>query len=384
MARHTRNRTRTQGQPAGTRFGVWSGVSRDEVRFASSAYTETCDDSIGRPVTDSDFSLTRRDKTRYKGYSYTLSKPSDPLEKVVWKDFWYDRQYLLALGHNSTSALPAGLGAVIRARTNPSRPNVTPLTIAQDLYELPKMLKDVGKLLRTPKKLLSPKELANFHLGARFGWIPLIKDVSALLHTQDYLNARIKELHRLYDSGGLGRTIQLGSDHVVSGGIESLESNLIQVRGSVSQGTSMKYWGSIKWRPNQPTIGHNPNDAEIIRQAKLVAGGLTPEGLIQGAWDLLPWSWMVDWFSNAGDWLTQNSYSVPATPASTCVMVERNTVYQHTVLSSPPGFRDHGGVGLISSKQRTVSNGSLAARIPMIDSGRLSVLGSLFVQRFKR
>lgn len=386
MARIARRRDRVQVADAGTRKGIWLGVNVDKVQIASLGLSSTVRDSIGRPVIASDFDLTRTDKRHYKGFSYIRRNPTNPLEQVEWNNYWYAYQYVGSIGHLTTNTF-GGSGAVatIRSRTNPSRPNVTPLTIVQDLYEIPRMLKDVGKLIRTPRSLLSPREQANQFLGAKFGWIPLIKDVRSLLHTQEYINSRVKELDRLYSSGGLSRKIQLGRDHNVSATYGSLESNMVSVHGTISTGTSAKGWGSVKWKPNNPPgLKYNPSDAEKIKLAQRVAGGLTPEGLVKGAWDLLPWSWMVDWFSNTGDWLTQNSGTIPASAVETCVMTERNTVVQHSVQSKPTELIDHGGYGLLTGKNRVVSSGTLAAQIPFMDSGRLSVLGALFVQRFKR
>jgi len=247
------------------------------------------------------------------------------------------------------------------------------------------MLKDVGKLLRSPKSLLTPRELSNHYLGAKFGWIPLIHDAQQLIKSQQYIHKRLGELKRLHSAGGLKRRFQLGSEHKHDSSISALESDLLLVTGKISTDTSQKMWGTIKWLPNNPPNFVNPNDAELLRQSSRLVGGLTPEGLIQGAWDLLPWSWMVDWFSNAGDWINQNSFSAPATPGNVCIMRERNTVVQHSVITQPSGFTDHGGAGIRSTKTRSVvTAGSLAGSIPTLDLNRLSVLGALFVQRFKR
>jgi hypothetical protein len=131
-------------------------------------------------------------------------------------------------------------------------------------------------------------------------------------------------------------------------------------------------------------VPYNPSDAELIQKAIQVCSGLSTEGVIKGAWDLLPWSWMVDWFSNVGDWLTQSSSTVPATPTHLNLMRTITTVQKHSIVQKSAWLKDDGGVGIEQTLLRSPLSGSLAGSLPTLDANRLSVLGALFVQRFKR
>jgi len=128
-----------------------------------------------------------------------MTHPNVKEWKVIYDKFPYLFQASGVISHVSTGAKgDSGLGATILSRTNPSRPVVVPFTLVQDLVEIPRMLKDVGRLIKTPRKALNPVDQANQFLGAKFGWLPLIDDAHKLLHLQQYIHARVGELKRLY------------------------------------------------------------------------------------------------------------------------------------------------------------------------------------------
>lgn len=59
--------------------------------------------------------------------------------------------------------------------------------------------------------------------------------------------------------------------------------------------TIQKVWFSARFRYWIPDIG----SIQWKRRAKLAYFGLMPSPSM--VWELTPWSWLVDWFSNAGD-----------------------------------------------------------------------------------
>nr|UJQ84939.1 MAG: putative maturation protein [Leviviridae sp.] len=384
MARTGRTRTRSYLVSQGTRKGTWI-IPLDETVLTSNG--ETCTDSHGRPVEDSGFSVSLTDRSLFKGFSGTNQGPG--ANKLVYENYPMGYQRNWIAGHLPTSAPPdAGLGATILSRTNPSRPVIVPFTLVQDLVDIPKMLKDVGRLARTPRRLLSGREAANQYLGAKFGWLPLIDDAKKLINLGEYIQKRKGELDRLYSGQGLKRRIRLGHGHASNhGGLETFNSDLGMsplLTGRVSVDTDEIVWGTARWKPTNVPPGYNPSDADKFRTAKQLVSGLTTEGVIKGAWDVLPWTWMVDWFGNIGDWLTQSSSTVPAAPVSCCIMRTKTTVHQHSITAAPKWVVDGGGVGIFTTKSRSLASGTLSASLPTLDANRLSILSALFVQRFKR
>ncbi len=385
MVRHARERSRQWVTKTATANGVWSVPVN---RSYSAVSSESCSDSIGAPVVPSAFVVGKLDRSKVGGLNGRAQVITGVLD-VECQNWLPGYQRFGSITHVDTGAPnPAGLGATLLSRTNPSRPTIVPFTLVQDLYDVPRMLKSVGRLIKTPKSLLSPKEVANQYLGAKFGWLPLIDDTKKLLNVGQYIDARVNELRRLYSEQGLKRRLQLGSNSAVSTefGFSWDDDFTGLVSTNIHRGTTVKTWGTVRWKPNNlPCPGWTPSDAEILRKATQIVSGFTTEGVVKGAWDLLPWTWMVDWFSNVGDWLTQSSSTVPASPSEICIMQEFTTVGQHTLLSQlRPGLKDSGGLVINTRKTRVVGSGTLAASLPTLDANRLSILGALFVQRFKR
>lgn len=346
----------------------------------------TCTDFHGRPVINGTFDSTQRlSCLRLHGDAEAYFAAGK-----YWTGFRYD-QYPISMvtGGCDTANLdgPSGWYADTIARSNPSRPVFTPATLIQDLVELPAMVRDVGRLLMRPKRLLSAKELANQHLAIRFGWVPLVKDIKELLKLQEHVLKRHVMLKRLYARGGLRRRITFADDH---------QTGQTSTRVTIQTGSyfdfdidvkvDRKVWATIRWQPTTlPPEG--PSDAALHRLASNIVLGLTPEGLMQGAWEVIPWTWMIDWFTNVGSFMLLNSNTVPAQHSSACLMSE---VLQTNMGGdiSPVNCRTAiGWVGasVYTRKVRTLSgNVVLGFNMPYIDMSRLSVLGSLFVQRFKR
>jgi hypothetical protein len=229
------------------------------------------------------------------------------------------------------------------------------------------------------------KEIANQYLGVKFGWLPLIKDVQDLLDLGMHIHRRVGELHQLYSSNGLKRRIVLANNSVSDGQSNvSFESQInLTVHGRVSKFTTQKRWATVRWLPTV-LPRYYPNDLEVFRLAKQVALGLTQEGLAKGAWDLLPWTFIVDWFTNAGDFLVSHSNTIPASPSVVNVMTETRTKFVFSVADMTYGYTGGDGVSDLVTKNRYVGGGAASAFIPFIGGDRLSILSALFVQRFKR
>jgi hypothetical protein len=246
------------------------------------------------------------------------------------------------------------------------------------------MLKNVSKLMRTPKKFLSPREAANQHLGIQFGWLPLVDDVHSLLNVGQYINRRKDELHRLYSGAGLKRRLHLGKWTADTQSLKLVESaSQLQINTRLHSITHVDRWGTVRWKPSV-TPGHHPSDVEILKLARQVALGMTTEATMLGAWDLIPWTWLINWFTNVKSFASQYSNTVPASSESANVMTHTQTQEFYKVISITSGYTGGGGSRTIESKSRYVGSATLDAHIPFLNGSRLSILGSLFVQRFLR
>lgn len=274
------------------------------------------------------------------------------------------------------------------AGTNPSRPVFTLPQFAQDLIELPKLLRETGNLLRKPQKLWSPREAANAHLAARFGWLPLIEDLTKLLDLQSTILKRKRELANLYSGRGLRRRLKFGKNTQV---YRQVYKRAQYGTGLVSVGLSVtvtkEEWGTIVWRPKSASY-FIPGDEELNRQVRRLIFGLTVEGMAKGVWDVIPWTWLLGWFTNVGKLILSTSNTVPASYSEACLMrmVSTSVVADTPVYSGKNYKLSVSGQYSESIKTRLVGTGSILPgfNMPFLDMSRLSVLGSLWIQRLKR
>lgn len=274
------------------------------------------------------------------------------------------------------------------AGTNPSRPVFTPPQVLQDIITLPKLLRETGALIRKPAKLLSPKEAANAHLAARFGWFPLIEDLIKVLNLQKTILKRNKELNDLYSGKGIKRRLKFANESVTTkqkANWPMYGAGLITV--DVHTVVRKDQWGTISWHPTSPPPFH-PDDEGRNKFALKLALGLTVEGMAKGAWDVIPWTWLLGWFTNIGKYTLYYSNTVPAKHSGACLM-------NRMVSTSFPGMVKVAGSkfyllepsGTYVDAWRTRKVGSAVVlpgfNMPYLDMSKLSVLASLFVQRMR-
>lgn len=381
MARTSRTRVRVIPFPAGKFSQTYNGVTSTSSNSGQYELKESCMDSVGRPVTENALSIeiTDRRKMELLNGSYSQSNGTASATDLV------PGVARVSLSHINTGYPSAGSQmTTLLARTNPSRPVHVPLMLLQDLYDLPRMLMNVGKLMKTPKRLLTRKEIANQYLSGLFGWIPLVEDLHQLIDLQSHILRRKAEIHRLYTDTGLKRKLRLGNWTATEAGTYTYDSAaLMSVTHRVSKTTETEMWGTVRWKP-LVTPGYNPTDIQQLELARRVCQGMTTEATMKGLWDLIPWTWMLGWFVNVSNFAMQYSNTIPAIPSSACVMTRHTTKYDCRVTSISKGFTGGGGSQTLTTKNRYVGSGTLTAHLPFISATRLSILGALFVQRFER
>jgi hypothetical protein len=348
-------------------------------------------DVIGDPIPYPDHTMSL---TKFEDYTIAFNGQRNRTissgNRVVYSNFRSVLTTQLAHAANASSfdAVSSDYNDVAAA-TNPSRPSITPLTLMQDVIDLPRMIRDSGRLLRTPRNLMNAKQLANANLLAQFGWLPLIGDLHAILDFGSTVQKRHGELAKLYDRGWIGRTVQLGTarfDDDSGKTPKLISTSQFGCEPSPSfrwsRTTHCRKWGSSRWKLSQRPP-YRPSDAEVLAQAKRLASGMTVEGMARGLWEIMPWTWLLDWFTHTGGFIRSYSNTVPATLTSCCVMVEKRTESSFLRMDNTSVTGGEGTTSYIS-KSRGVGHPSLFnISLPNISANSMSILGSLFVQRLK-
>jgi hypothetical protein len=242
-------------------------------------------------------------------------------------------------------------------------------------------LKKKARVLKRGKRL---KAAADTYLAYKFAINPLISDLQKMMDFQSSTEQRMEELDRLYSKGGMRRRITIASDSTTSSGNLVLDSSLsIIISVAIETITRQRRWATLRWRPTSPRPWKN--DKEKQELAQRLVFGLNAHTLTVTAWELLPWSWMIDWFSNTQDYLMAHNNTVPAHAESRCVMTQKETTASHTRNDSNIGFLGGNASYTRISKARSVGvSASLAAHFPLFTGSQLSILGALSVSKGHR
>lgn len=367
-------RKRWRRGPARTGRIIWQGKPGGTISFDSSS--EYMEDIVGNPTGDNNMYSTQTFPT---SGVINFSRENRTLGGVFkhyssWINFPYDNRDATndAPLPNTWAGLPTDVSAATEAasRSNPSSPGVDLPLFLFELKDFPDMIRQTGIQLLGRRK---PTHVRN-NLNNEFGWAPLIGDLSKLLQFQDLVEKRISTLKDLHEGKSIRRNVTVFSDSytVTQTGKSLYAAFLESLSGDVTTRVSVKKWASIKWIPpsRPPEL-----QRDIHREAvQLVLGlRLRPRLL----WDAMPWSWLVDWYSNIGDYIqaTDNTY---ATFASACVM----EMYTSDTTIIPTGGSmvkgaTRGRIRRSTKSRRANIPISLTAESPLLGAKQLSILFQL-------
>lgn len=279
------------------------------------------------------------------------------------------------------------------ARSNPSRPAISIPNFLFELKDLPGMIRDIGRLRLQAKNAskkglqgIHPKVAANHYLSYVMGWSPLISDLRKLLDFQAHVDKKANELHNLYANGGLQRRVRSQqwmntiNDDVIDNSL-TVESGVGQlINCKVTQISTIERWGTTRWYPaSLPPYDLGSRDmGKLARDLTFGMKGISPKQ----AWDAIPWSWLVSWFTNVDDFLGAHHNSIPLTHSTPCVMTKSFTRRDWTrVPGNQPAYTGGEGATIRETKQRVTNNGSLSASIPFLNGRQFSILSALHIQR---
>ena len=191
----------------------------------------------------------------------------------------------------------------------------------------------------------------------------------------------MKELRALGDRG-LGRTRVLDNLSITETKSVTPQSIGVLMSGQQTRTTSVKVWVHVKWHP-APDFPRT--DASLLRLARRAALGLTVDP--STAWELIPFSWLVDWFGSVGDYLAAKRNIVPSYPSTPQVMRHTRTETKIRInpVNSCPSFTvtDFSSIYETKSRQPTAIS-AFTAYVPFLSGRQLAVLGSLAVLKHGR
>lgn len=243
------------------------------------------------------------------------------------------------------------------------------------------------------KALDSSSKLGEEYLNLEFGWKPIINDVNEFAKAITHANLVYRQYLR--DSGRVVRRRYV---------FPSVESETRTLMGSAQRAklavsnsdlleplataqlwkidkiiTQRWFSGAFTYHlPNLDKSGKMAHYAAVVR--KLSGASIDPEVI----WNLAPWSWAVDWFTNVGDVLSNVSDMATDGLVMRWGYMMEHTVHTRTfTLSGPSGYKGNPAVSdvvvVVETKLRRKANpfgfgvtwGALSAR----QSAILAALG---------
>lgn len=276
------------------------------------------------------------------------------------------------------------------ARSNPSKPVIDVPVFLVELRDLPGMLLELRELpsfFRDRGRYLLDL-LAKGNLSYKFGWKPFLSDLGSLLDFRKGVADRMSYLSKLYAQGGIKFKSQVyenrdDSDYVYAGTTTPLSS---AVHCYTADRRYTRRWYSVSWVPDEDVLAnirHGSSRDSIRDKAFRSYFGL--ELSLATAWEALPWSWLIDWFSDVGAFLNTRRNSAGFIPGDCYTMTTtyRRREFQYRKNPSFTGtwvgemsFTD--GWSQRTEKTRTKGSVSLpTVTLPILTNDQLSILASI-------
>lgn len=295
-----------------------------------------------------------------------------------WFSNWICQYFRTSPGgqHLSVSGVPSDASRCTEAakRTNPSRPYV----------DLPVSLLDmkvgIQSIQHAGESLI--RRVARHNLNYQFMISPLVGDIVKMMDIQDQVARRIKEINRLYDKNGLRRTVSHGSWSATAIDTSLTVQSVYDVIRVAARWTTTKTCRThVRWAP-QSKVSLRPPPSVISAWANRATRGLTVD--MSTLWELTPWSWLVDWFGNVGDYLIAQRNIVPARLIGVYPMTHTRTEFsfpaKSTIIRSRPTTIS-AGTRIRESKTRSIGAVTLDAHFPFLSGRQVGILASLGAAR---
>jgi len=280
-------------------------------------------------------------------------------------------------------------GAEAYSKLKPTQPDFHGLNSFYELREFP-------DLWRADYHKRGLRGVADYNLAIRFGWAPLLNDIRNYIRLQ--MNAQKRVAQLLRDNGRpVRRSVSLRKDAsspVVTTGLlySSFQPVLVtqyyvsQLRWTIRTGSFDHVWASARMRYWLPG---GPKDVEYKRRLLRALAGfrVTPDEI----YNSIPWTWLIDWFSNLGDLIGNLDYAgVADRLAADYVYVMRHKATYTEYLAQGKFRRQNGTTFTASASARAIAElktrvhggpFDLALKEQNLSATQLGILGAIGLSR---
>lgn len=294
------------------------------------------------------------------------------------------------------------------ALASPTNPTANVSTFLGEFLSegLPKSIGSAIKHLRSFDPRAIAKAISEEHLGVQFGWLPILSDIqsihSALQNAQKILDQLDRDSGKMVRRGWKFKPETEFDITAVSadryGPWTDGYSSIWYSRSKPPRGQVMREykvtrnrWFSGAYTYYVPPASPNGFTSDqvarrIIQSQKLLGAGATPDDV----WNLLPWSWLVDWFSNIGDIGKNLDAMILDNQVLVFGYMMEHTVASYTYTLVGPYYLQDGSVGpvppsitCVSETKRRISASPYGFGLTYdgLSTMQKSILGALGISR---
>lgn len=246
---------------------------------------------------------------------------------------------------------------------------------------------------KATEDLKSLMELApKAHIWYRWGWAPLVNDIRAMFSFTEAVQRRLEWLSALQNGKRVLKrraTLRNSTDFDTPTTVQ-IKSNgaFIQARRTCTY--TEKVWCTVQWRlVNDTRIeGVGLDFDPLWIKAHQLTFGLSYHEALGALWQIMPWSWFVDWFFKISTIIDATNNTIPLTWGDICVMrhTYAEAICAPLASSSDLKWCKPSGEHRESEdrKQRLVVSPILPfapMTMPVFTASQWSILGSLAVLR---
>lgn len=326
-------------------------------------FYEKCTDEVPSPPPQGNY--FRVERLRYWGS--VINGGPDPYGEYTYRNSPSSAKvgqlYPNILAPDDAPSLNAMATKLLRD-TNPNTPSVDVPAFLRELKDFPRMLQLAGRGFL--------QKSASANLSYQFGWKPFMGDLVKLLDFQRRVKERVAYLNNLKETGhkAFNRTLYKGSR------VSEHHDNGLDIK--ISQTYNLKIWGFVVWSLD-PSTKLPETDEALLRLADRLSHGLSLN--MAAVWETLPWSWLIDWFTNVGDILNSQRNLLPMVSSVPQIMVgmRREAFHDEKTFWGGAYHLSQGSFHHETKERFRVTGNTFEAKLPFLTNRQWSILGSLAI-----